>query len=99
MYLHQIAEMPVGKLRPSQRNARTHSKKQIQQIANSVLRFGWTYPILIDEQGNILCGVGRWLAAQKLGFPQGKTDDQVDSVSQALAYKTGYDTSMKWVED
>jgi DNA modification methylase len=70
MSLHQITEMQVGKLRPSKRNARTHSKKQIQQIANSVLRFGWTYPILIDEQGNILCGVGRWLAAQKLGLAE-----------------------------
>src|SRR5260370_6085283 len=68
MSLHQITEMQVAKLRPSKRNARTHSKKQIEQIANSIRRFGWTYPILVDEQGNILCGVGRWLAAQKLGL-------------------------------
>jgi DNA modification methylase len=66
--LHQITEMQVGKLQPSRRNARTHSKKQIEQITNSIRRFGWTYPILVDEQGNILCGVGRWLAAQKLGL-------------------------------
>jgi predicted phage terminase large subunit-like protein len=40
------------------------------------------------------------LEAELLTFPQGKTDDQVDSISQALAYQTGgYDTSMKWVED
>jgi predicted phage terminase large subunit-like protein len=38
------------------------------------------------------------LEAELLTFPQGKTDDQVDSISQALAYKTGYDTSMRWVE-
>jgi DNA modification methylase len=68
MCLHQITEMLVGKLRPSKRNARTHSKKQIEQITNSIRRFGWTYPILVDEQGNILCGVGRWHAAQKLGL-------------------------------
>jgi hypothetical protein len=42
------------------RNARTHSKKQIRQIANSLLRFGWTYPILIDEDGVILAGHGRY---------------------------------------
>src|SRR5256885_6493989 len=70
MSLHQITEMQVAKLRPSKRNARTHSKKQIEQIANSVLRFGWTYPILVDEHGDILCGVGRWLAAQKLGLAE-----------------------------
>lgn len=68
MCLHQITEMRVGKLHPSKRNARTHSKKQIEQIVSSIRRFGWTYPILVDEQGNILCGVGRWLAAQKLGL-------------------------------
>jgi DNA modification methylase len=68
MCLHQITEMQVAKLRPSKRNARTHSKKQIEEIVNSIRRFGWTYPILADEQGNILCGVGRWLAAEKLGL-------------------------------
>lgn len=56
----------LSKLRPNGRNARTHSKKQIQQIANSILRFGWTYPILADEQGNILAGHGRYKAAELL---------------------------------
>jgi DNA modification methylase len=60
--------MQVAKLRPSERNARTHSKKQVEQIVNSIRRFGWTYPILVDADGNILCGVGRWLAAQKMGW-------------------------------
>jgi predicted phage terminase large subunit-like protein len=68
MCLHQISEMQSCKLRPSKRNARTHSKKQVEQIVNSIRRFGWTYPILVDELGNILCGVGRWLAAQTLGL-------------------------------
>ena len=49
-------------------NARTHSKKQVNQIANSIVGFGWTYPILIDEHGNIIAGVGRYLAAQQLGL-------------------------------
>jgi hypothetical protein len=37
----------IRTLKPSPRNARTHSKKQIRQIANSISRFGWTYPILV----------------------------------------------------
>jgi len=58
----------VRKLKPNKRNARTHSKKQIRQIANSILRFGWTYPVLIDENGNVIAGHGRLSAAGLLGL-------------------------------
>ena len=51
--------MPLRDLKPSTRNARTHSKKQIDQIANSIFAFGWTYPILADEHGDIIAGAGR----------------------------------------
>jgi DNA modification methylase len=64
----QVKMVAVGKLRPHQRNARTHSKKQIRQIAESIRRFGWTYPILTDEHGNILAGHGRFKAAELLGL-------------------------------
>jgi DNA modification methylase len=63
----QINLIPLRDLKPSTRNARTHSKKQINQIANSMVAFGWTCPILIDEHGNIIAGVGRYLAARQLG--------------------------------
>ena len=56
--ISQVEIAPLTKLRLSKRNARSHSKKQIQQIANSILRFGWTYPILVDENGDILAGAG-----------------------------------------
>jgi DNA modification methylase len=62
--------MPLGQLKPNKRNARTHSKKQIQQIANSILRFGWTYPTLIDQDGNFIAGFGRYKAAQLLGLQE-----------------------------
>ncbi|MBR0904555.1 ParB N-terminal domain-containing protein [Bradyrhizobium liaoningense] len=55
-------------LKASKYNARTHSKKQIQQIANSILRFGWTSHILADDKGNIIAGHGRHLAAVALGL-------------------------------
>ena len=66
--ISQMDKVSLGKLRPSKRNARTHSKKQIRQIAESIKRFGWTYPILADEQLNILAGVGRFKAAESLGI-------------------------------
>jgi DNA modification methylase len=65
-----ITLLPVRNLRPNTRNARTHSKKQIKQITNSIRRFGWTYPILADENGTILAGHGRYLAALELGLPK-----------------------------
>ena len=62
----QIARL--SELKPPRRNVRTHSKKQIGQIANSILRFGWTYPILTDENKHIIAGVGRCKAAEQLGL-------------------------------
>jgi DNA modification methylase len=58
----------IHKLRPNKRNARTHSKKQVKQIAGGIQRFGWTAPIIIDENGLILAGHGRYLAALELGL-------------------------------
>ena len=57
-------------LRPWARNARTHSKKQIRQIAASIRTFGFTNPVLIDQSGTILAGHGRVAAAQEIGMAQ-----------------------------
>lgn len=50
---------PADKLQPYERNPRTHSDEQVDQIAASVIEFGWTNPVLIDEQGGLLAGHGR----------------------------------------
>jgi ParB-like nuclease domain len=42
---------PIDRLRPYDRNPRTHSDTQVDQIAASVIEFGWTNPVLVDEQG------------------------------------------------
>src|SRR3954451_15333642 len=55
-------------LRPSPRNARTHSKKQIRQIARSIERFGFTNPVLVSDEGEIVAGHGRVEAAKLLGL-------------------------------
>ncbi len=47
-------------------NSRTHSDEQITQIASSIKEFGFTNPVLIDEQGGIIAGHGRIMAAKKL---------------------------------
>src|SRR5688572_7412721 len=58
--------MPVTRLRPYPGNARTHSKKQILQIANSIKKFGFTNPVLISDEGEIVAGHGRVEAAKLL---------------------------------
>ena len=61
-----IKEISVADLRPNPKNARTHSKKQIGQIADSIERFGFNSPVIADEQLNVLAGHGRLEAAKRL---------------------------------
>src|SRR5260221_5980903 len=60
--------VPVSKLRPYTKNPRTHSKKQIGQIAESIKRFGFTNPVLISDDDEIIAGHGRVAAAKVLGI-------------------------------
>src|SRR5215208_6116263 len=61
---------PLERLVPSARNARTHSDAQLAQLAGSMREFGWTNPVLIDEDGGIIAGHGRVLAARLLGWTE-----------------------------
>src|SRR5215204_3425700 len=65
-----IEPMPVAKLRSYAQNARTHSKKQIRQIATSIERFGFTNPVLISEDNEIIAGHGRVEAAKLLSIKE-----------------------------
>jgi len=58
----------VENLIPYARNARTHSEKQIAQIAASIKEFGFLSPLVVAKDNTILCGHGRFYAAQKLGL-------------------------------
>jgi len=61
---------PIGELIPYARNSRTHSDVQVAQIAASIKEFGFTNPVLIDEDGGIIAGHGRVLGARKLGMDE-----------------------------
>ena len=61
---------PIEKITPYARNSRTHSDEQVAQIAASIREWGWTNPILVDEDGGLIAGHGRLLAARKLGLTQ-----------------------------
>jgi hypothetical protein len=63
-----IPSYPVSDLIPYINNSRTHSDEQVGQVAASIKEFGFTNPVLIDEDGGIIAGHGRTLAAKKLGI-------------------------------
>jgi hypothetical protein len=66
--LGSIQIVPIADLRPSGHNARTHTLRQIKQIARSIQEFGFTNPVLLDETNQILAGHGRVEAAKRLGW-------------------------------
>ncbi|APO87248.1 DNA methyltransferase [Marivivens sp. JLT3646] len=64
----QIEYVAVSRLKPWAKNARTHSKKQIRQVADSIETFGFTNPVLIDAEHHILAGHARVEAAKSIGI-------------------------------
>ena len=61
---------PLDRLRPYERNARTHSPEQVAHIAASIQEFGFTNPILVDGSDGILAGHGRLAAAKDMGLAE-----------------------------
>ena len=66
----KIERRKVDALIPYARNARTHSDEQVAQLAASIKEWGWTTPVLIDEDGEIIAGHGRVMAARKLAIDE-----------------------------
>ncbi|MBL4544646.1 MAG: ParB N-terminal domain-containing protein [Oceanicaulis sp.] len=61
-------DLPIHALKPYPNNPRTHSKRQIEQVAASIRTFGWTNPILVSDDLEIIAGHGRLEAAKSLGL-------------------------------
>jgi DNA modification methylase len=64
----EIVYQPLESLKPDPKNPRSHSEKQLKQIAKSIEAFGFNVPILIDVQGSIIAGHGRVEAAKRLSI-------------------------------
>lgn len=104
----RVERRSVASLVPYARNARTHSADQVRQIAASIREFGWTVPVLVDEEGTIIAGHGRVLAAQELGIVEvpvmvavGWTDEQRRAYTLAdnqIALNSGWDQELLRVE-
>ena len=104
----KLEQVPIDKLVPYARNARTHSKEQIAQLRASLREFGFVSPAVIDSKYNILVGHGRVQAAREEGyktvpcvFAENLTDAQKRAYILAdnqLALNAGWDEEMLSVE-
>ncbi|MEN9885462.1 MAG: hypothetical protein RL758_40 [Pseudomonadota bacterium] len=104
----KITYLRTDELIPYARNSRTHSAEQVAQIAASIREFGFTNPVLVDEEGTIIAGHGRVLASQQLKLPEvptitlhGLTDAQRRAyviADNRLALNAGWDEEMLAVE-
>ena len=66
----QIEFWPIERLRPYARNAKMHGPDQVARIAASMARFGWTVPCMVGDDGELIAGHGRVLAATELGLAE-----------------------------
>jgi DNA modification methylase len=82
-----VVYRPPSSLKPHQRNARTHSATQIRQLAESIRTFGFTNPVLLDEEDRIIAGHGRAAAAKRLGMAEVPT---IRLASMTEAQKRAY---------
>lgn len=63
-----IVDKNINQIKPYKNNPKLHSKHQIKQIADSIKEFGFVNPVLLDENGEIIAGHGRFMAAQLLNM-------------------------------
>lgn len=104
----KIEKVKIDKLIPYARNSRTHSDEQVSQIAASIKEWGWTTPVLVDEDGGLIAGHGRVMAARKLGIEEvptmtasGWTEAQKKAyiiADNQLPQNAGWDMDMLKVE-
>jgi DNA modification methylase len=103
-----IVYRKISELKPYPRNARTHSRKQVKQVAAAITEFGFTNPVLLDESDQIIAGHGRVQAAKLLGLAEVPTVQIAHlSATQKRAYiladnrlaeKAGWDKEILAVE-
>lgn len=69
----EITMKPVASLVPYERNARLHTREQIEAVKRSMREFGWTIPVLVDERDGVIAGHARLIAARELGIADAPT--------------------------
>jgi ParB family chromosome partitioning protein len=106
--MYEFKKSKTSNLIPYVNNSRTHSDEQVTQLASSMKEFGFTNPVLIDEDGGLIAGHGRVLAAKKLGIEElpsivlaGLTESQKKAyiiADNRLALNAGWDDDLLKLE-
>ena len=106
--MYETGSRKIDELIPYANNSRTHSDRQVEQIASSINEFGFTNPVLIDEKNGIIAGHGRFAAAKKLKLDEvpviildGLTDAQKKAyviADNKLALNSGWDDELLKLE-
>ena len=86
----KIDTIAISDIKPYEKNAKTHPKKQIELLADNIKRFGFTTPCLVDKDNNLIAGHGRLEAVKTLGWTdvpcvrmENLTDDEVKALRLA----------------
>ena len=83
----EIKEVDIKSIKPYEKNAKDHPESQISKIAKSIEEFGFNQPIVIDKEGVIIVGHGRYYAAKKLGLDKVPVLGVNLTEEQAKAYR------------
>ena len=83
----KINQIKIQDIKPYEKNAKKHPKKQVEQVAKSIKEFGFNQPIVIDKKGVIIVGHGRYEAAKLLGLSDVPVIEVELTEEQAKAYR------------
>lgn len=97
-----IKMINISDVIPYEKNAKKHPEEQVEHIANSIKRFGWKQPIVIDKENVVVVGHGRLLAAHKLGYEQVPVlyaDDLTEDEIKAFRLADNKTNESEWDEE
>ncbi len=95
----KVKNISITEIKPYKKNAKKHPMEQVKHIANSIKEFGWQQPIVIDKNGEIVIGHGRYQAALYLGLdevPVLRADDLTEEQIKALRLADNKTNESEW---
>lgn len=98
----KVEQVSPDKLIPYSKNAKQHTPSQVEKIANSIKRFGWQQPIVVDKKGVVIIGHGRLAAAKQLNLetvPVVRSENLSEEDVKALRLADNKLNESEWIEN